>query len=112
MSEEEGDTTTLDDTFDALASHHRRRVLVSLLDHNPQSAQIKRDAAQEGNKGGESDRLQTAMYHNHLPKLEARGFISWGRNTNEIEKGSNFEQIRPLLELLDSHASELPGKWP
>lgn len=109
MPEAEGRTVMLDDTFDALASRQRRRVIVSLLDHNPQPDQLEGAIAEAD---GENERIRAAMYHNHLPKLEARGFIRWDRNTHRIEKGPAFGQIRPLVELLDSHASELPGAWP
>ncbi|WP_254532280.1 hypothetical protein [Natrinema gelatinilyticum] len=50
--------------------------------------------------------------HNHLPKLEAYGFIRWDKNTHEVEKGPAFEHVRPLLEMLDSQATEFTCKWP
>ncbi|WP_254530452.1 DUF7344 domain-containing protein [Natrinema gelatinilyticum] len=97
----------LDDAFDALASHHRRRVLVALLDHNPQSDRVHAEGAvKESHTRADRDHLQTAMHHKHLPKLEAYGFIRWDKNTHEVEKGPAFDHIRPLLEVLDSHVTE------
>jgi hypothetical protein len=52
------------------------------------------------------------MFHTHLPKLEEAGFIVWHQDTNKVEKGPRFEEIRPLLELIDAHADELPADWP
>jgi hypothetical protein len=102
----------LDIAFDALGSHQRRRVLVALLDQNPQSPRVEGDGAGEAFGRREGERLSPAMYHNHLPKLDAQGFVRWDRDTHEIERGPRFEEIRPLLELLDSHATVLPGEWP
>jgi len=51
------------------------------------------------------------MKHIHLPKLEEYGFIDWDRNSNEVSKGANFEEIRPLLEMLADHEDELPEEW-
>ncbi|WP_254530078.1 DUF7344 domain-containing protein [Natrinema gelatinilyticum] len=103
----------LDDAFDALASHHRRRVLVALLDHNPQCDCVHADGVlEESHTREDRDHLQTAMHHSHLPKLEAYGFIRWNKNTHEVEKGPAFDHIRPLVEMLDSQATEVTGEWP
>lgn len=94
---------------DALADLQRRRLLVSLLEHNPQDdtpvvtadSDTERDAV---------ERLVT-MQHAHLPKLADYGFISWDKETHEVTKGPTFDEIKPLLELLDDHEDELPADW-
>jgi hypothetical protein len=43
--------------------------------------------------------------------MEAAGFITWDRESNEVRKGPRFEELRPLLELLDNHADDIPGEW-
>jgi hypothetical protein len=39
------------------------------------------------------------------------GVIEWNGETHEVLKGSKFEEIRPLLELLAGHEEELPADW-
>jgi hypothetical protein len=83
-----------DTTFDALANEDRRKLLVALLDENPQDAAV--DASEAVNTGAlkPNHRLQTAMYHSHLPKLVDYGFIEWNRDTQEIVKGPQFGAVR------------------
>jgi hypothetical protein len=51
------------------------------------------------------------MRHVHLPKLVEYGFVVWDEDEHEVEKGPNFDEIRPVLELLNDHAEELPDGW-
>jgi hypothetical protein len=51
------------------------------------------------------------MRHTHLPKLASAGFIEWDPETNTVQQGPRFEDIRPLLELMHDHADELPDDW-
>lgn len=104
-----GALVQFDDALDALADVQRRKLLLSLLDHNPQD-----DApVMMGGSESEIEALQslTTMNHVHLPKLVEYGFIEWDKEANEVSKGPNFVEIRPLLELLDDHAEELPEGW-
>ncbi len=103
------EAVSFDRVVDALAAVQRRKLLVSLLDHNPQDetpvvladSESERDAV---------DRL-VAMQHVHLPKLVEYGFIEWNRDTHEVMKGPEFDEIRPMLELLADHEDELPPGW-
>lgn len=101
----------MDTVFHVLENQHRRRLLVALLDHNPQNVDDPpiRSAGERTVEDGESYRIQ--MMHTHLPKLEAVGFIEWNRDTNAVRKGSQFDGVRPLLEVLQNHASKLPNDW-
>jgi len=47
------------------------------------------------------------VYHNHLPKLDDLGFVSWDRENGVVATGPQFEEIRPLLELLADNGDEL-----
>ena len=100
----------LDEQLRALAHPLRRRLLVALLDHNPQKDTIDSTSVHQGDWPLEV--LQSEMYHSHLPKLEEVGFIEWHQDTHEVVKGPRFDEIRPLLELIDAHADELPADWP
>jgi DNA-binding transcriptional ArsR family regulator len=58
------------------------------------------------------DETKAALVHNHLPKLEEAGYIEWDRESGTIEKGPEFDEIEPLLELIEEHSEELPYNWP
>lgn len=104
-----------DELFDALSSKHRRRILVALLEHNPQAdvaptpdddpSGIDETAAREE----ELKRRRIEFYHVHLPKLADYGFIDWDRDRGEVTKGPRFEDIEPCLLLLRDNADDLPG---
>lgn len=98
-----------DEYLDALADVQRRKLLVALLNHNPQGDDPVVIDTDES-PAEETTRL-IRMAHIHLPKLETYGFIRWNRETNEVSKGPNFQEIRPLLELLDAHRDDLPDDW-
>lgn len=100
---------TTDEILDGLSHVQRRKLLRALLVHNPQDDDgIKIDEDESTTQ--EIERL-VEMNHVHLPKLENYGFIRWDQNTGEVSKGPNFDEIRPLLELLADHEDELPDKW-
>lgn len=100
---------TFNEMLDALGNIQRRKLLLALLNHNPQDDESVVIDAEE-TAGEELTRL-VEMKHSHLPKLEEYGFISWNQETNQVSKGPNFEEIRPLLELLSEHEDELPEEW-
>jgi len=56
--------------------------------------------------------VKLELHHTHLPQLDEAGFIDWDRSTDSVVRGEHFEDIRPLLELMDDHAEELPDDWP
>ncbi|WP_435157581.1 DUF7344 domain-containing protein [Haladaptatus sp. DFWS20] len=102
---------SLDNLLDVLSDTYRRRLLIALLEHNPQDdedPQIPNDVKSD-DEALESLKLQ--MRHSHLPKLEDTGFIEWDQHTNTVRKGPRFEEIRPILELMHNHADELPSDW-
>jgi predicted transcriptional regulator len=100
----------MDEILRVLSEVHRRRLLVALLEHNPQEdSVIIPEDAHKGVRAPES--LQSELYHMHLPRLEEAGFIDWDRDTHEVVKGPRFDEIRPLLELMQAHADELPDDW-
>ena len=54
----------------------------------------------------EAQRAQ--LSHNHLPMLEALGYVEWNEPEETIQKGKRWGEIEPLLELLDTHLCDLP----
>jgi hypothetical protein len=99
-----------DELLYSLSDPYRRQLLVALLEHNPQD-DFDRDPLDVVSASGEPEVLKTELVHNHLPKLEQMGFISWNRDTNEISRGPEWEAIAPLLELIHTHRGELPDGW-
>lgn len=95
-----------DDMMTALANAQRRRLLISLLEHNLQADSPVVIAGCDSDADG-----VVLMRHAHLPKLGDYGFIEWNEESNEVTKGPKFDEIRPLLELLDAHEDELPPGW-
>lgn len=103
--------TTFDDALAAMGNTERRRLLVALLETNP----LDDDPAAVSEvvvDGQQLDRTLLRYYHVHLPKLAALDLIEWDRERGEVRRGPAFEEVRPLVALLDEHADELPGEWP
>ncbi|KTG30503.1 DUF7344 domain-containing protein [Haloferax profundi] len=100
----------LDDAFDALGNIHRRRLLMDLCEGDV--GRLGR-ATQVVADGGDADneQLEVELYHLHLPKLDGAKFITWDRESGAIERGPRFDEIEPVLRLLDRNASELPESW-
>lgn len=99
-----------DDLFVALSNSYRRQLLVALLEHNPQD-DYDRDPLNIVSEDVEPEVLELSLYHRHLPKLEQMGFVTWDRETNEIRKGPDWNEIEPLLTLMYDHRDELPEDW-
>jgi hypothetical protein len=105
----------LDRSLDALGHKYRRRLLLALSRHNPQDDEDAQDAEEalkavfEGTT--ENDMIETELIHSHLPKLERYEYIIWDQETGAISKGPNWEEIEPILSLLESHRDELPEEW-
>lgn len=92
--------------FDALANVHRCRLLLSLMDHNPQAV---RPVTSNASDTTDDERLMIQMHHVHLPKLEAYGYITVDRETQQVVKGHQFDEIEPLLTILIENRDRLVG---
>jgi hypothetical protein len=99
-----------DDALSALADPYRRQLLLALREHNPQDDD-DHDPLNLLADGEDDELLQSALVHNHLPKLHEMGYIEWNRTTNEISKGPNWDDIAPLLALIEEHQDDLPEGW-
>lgn len=100
-------TPSLDTIFDALADEHRRRLLVTLLERDPEDENLRvpEDVA-SGDADHESFEIQ--LIHVHLPKLDDWGFVDWNRRTDEVRRGPRFGEVRQVLELVRDHPDHLP----
>ena len=80
-----------------------------MLKHNPQDATDPRDSNPRSE--GEDLEILFDFQHYHLPELEGKGLISYDRAENIVTKGPYFEEVEPLLTLIDEHRGELPDDW-
>ena len=98
-------TPEVNRVFDILSKTLRRQALFAIREGIVDN---DADLLMRGSRKEEEVRLR----HNHLPKLEQAGYIEWDRDTGSISEGPNFDEIKPILELLETHADELPPGWP
>jgi hypothetical protein len=97
----------IDRVFESLKRRRRRLVLLAL---KRGSVETEADVMVRG--GDETGAAEIDLYHSHLPKLAEAGYIEWDPDTGEISEGPRFDEVEPLLELIERHADELPPGWP
>lgn len=89
-----------------LRDRHRRQILLGLSDRPV------RTEADVTMRGSRQEQIETELQEVHLPMLAEEGIIEWDRESGEIRKGPNFEEIEPFLRLIEEHSDELPPFWP
>ena len=89
----------------AVGHVQRRRLLLSLL----AEPQIHIDELRMSEE--QKEMLLVEVKHAHLPRLADHGFIDWNPEKNRVERGPEFEDVEPLLELLHNNREELPDGW-
>lgn len=110
-----------DDVFDALADEQRRQLLLGLAYREiyllaPLSG-VSQDlaAAHQGllrthlassRELPSVDEALVRMHCVHLPKLAAYGFVEWDQTDNLVTRGERFDDVEPVLELLDDQRRE------
>lgn len=97
----------MDRVFETLSARHRRLVLL-LVKHG--AVDTISDVLAREELNGRSDDL--LLVHSHLPKLDDSGYIEWNGPTDDLSKGPNFDEIEPILDLIEAHAYELPPELP
>lgn len=102
---------TLDEVFNILSHHTRRRILHLIALENPRSLH-EIEPVTTASSGEEVNQQMIQLFHNHLPALVDAGFITWERDSDRIARGPRFEHIQPLLTLFQNHRDELPHDWP
>jgi hypothetical protein len=104
------DDDSFDELFEVLSHEYRRYILWSLADPDGRTDEPIRTTLFAGDD--EPDILRIELRHNHLPKLDDAGLVDWDPETETLTRGPRFEEIEPLLGLLDDNRDELPGDWP
>lgn len=112
MANPEADqTNALSEVFEVLSHPFRRRILIRLHGRNPRDeAEFSADAMADD--ADEADSLPIELHHRHLPKLADAGFLDWDQSESVVTRGPRFEEIAPLIELMNDHREELPPGWP
>lgn len=116
-----------DSSYDALSNERCRELLVSLLDSDrrvvPELSDDAREIANSNEEllrkhlaspravaGVDEDLLEIRLVH--LPKIADYGFVEWDRDANIVTRGPQFDDLRPLLEIIadprEVPASEIP----
>lgn len=95
----------LDDVFDALEDPYRRRVLLALFERGSREGEVVRPP-ELASDDEDLTELRTVLYHCHLPKLDANGYIEWNPDTGRIRRGANFEELEPFLAVVLEHEDE------
>lgn len=89
----------LDRAFQLLAHPIRRQILLGL--HTENEFGIENIDAE----GHDPQRLEIELHHHHLPKLAASNYVEVdGKET--VRRGPAYEDIAPLLGLLDEYGEE------
>jgi hypothetical protein len=96
--------------FDTLRDQSRRRVLTSLRDAEARTMGEILDEVERVD-GRDRRALRIAFVHIHLPTLHDTGYIDWRREADKIRRGPNFEEIYPVLDVLDENRDRLPDGW-
>lgn len=102
-------SASFDTQLSALSHVERRRLLLTLLHANTEDDLPLRVDQLEHDTAGNSPRL--SMHHVHLPKLDEYGFVDANPDRGSVTAGPRFDEIEPLLELLDSNRDLLPDDW-
>lgn len=116
-----------DDVFDALSDGQRRHLLVVLLDSDQQHVPDLSNASRKLMEAHEAfldqfvsgqveipgvDEELVQKHHAHLPKLVECGFIEWHQEDQLVTKGPRFDELKPFLELMESHQKDRPTTDP
>lgn len=94
-----------DAALDALGLAQRRELLFALLERGRLGDAPVTLADSADRTDTEEGRVATD--DTHLPKLVEYGYVRWDRDVGAVERGPDFEEIEPLLELLSDHRDEL-----
>ncbi len=94
--------------FQVLCSEPRRQIIVSLLDQ-PQDASVPLpESAMNPSVPVDFDKLETELYHRHLPMLAEEQLVHWEPKPLKAYRGPRFEEAAIVMELLQSSAQEIP----
>jgi|AntRauTorcE11898_2_1112593.scaffolds.fasta_scaffold00314_1 hypothetical protein len=104
-----GGGLTADACLTLLSNAHRRAVMLSIYDRGSDDADPF--AVEEIVTGSIPTRVEVALNHTHLPKLEDHDVIRWDREEGTVAPGPAFEEIEPFIDGLEDNRKRLPDDW-
>lgn len=99
----------IDTKLEMVSDSQRRELLLSLQDRSPQDTGVHSGSVSMADGGRKS---QVEMHHRHLPKLEEAGLVTWNRDAGRVSRGPAFDDVRPLLALLEESENERSDQNP
>lgn len=92
-------TPSVDARLEVLAHPERRRLVTELLAAEPEAAVPVVAGSDE-----DTDSLQIAMHHVHVPKLVEQGIVERDETPQHVRRGPAFDAAVPLLRTVTEHA--------
>ena len=113
------------EAFEAMADIQRRKLLRRLFFEDPQPVPQLSSVSQEVLQGHEgfirdylsgsqeidnADKADIRTHHVPLPKLTEYGHVKWDQDAHVTTKGPKFDDVKPMLELVENQREERPAK--
>lgn len=106
--------------FDCLQAEERRAVLLTLHERTSRPFLLAGGTDESGDaertvdgalelEDVDADLDPVRMHHVHIPKLAEAGYIECSEDGERVTPGDAFDQIQPLLDVLDENQEMLPG---
>ncbi|WP_135305699.1 hypothetical protein [Haloarcula amylovorans] len=103
--------TSLDAVFETLSRPARRRILLALAERDEcDETEFIVETFADGDSDDTLAAAKQGRIRVHLQKLAAREYVEWDHEAETICRGANFEEIAPLLELIED--AETPDRNP
>lgn len=104
----------IDDRFDVLSNHRRRRVLTNLAENDTavvgelaeHIAAIENDKPAGALSSQERKRVYIALYQSHLPKMADAGIVDYDKNRGTVSLTEHGASLCSLLE-----SPRQPRRW-
>jgi hypothetical protein len=113
-------TNNWEDAFDCLQARERRAVLLTLHERTSRPYLLAGGTDETGTPEGDDEDVlmlddvdvdldPIRMHHVHLPKLTEAGYVESSDDGERVTPGDAFEEIQPLLDVLEENQEALPG---
>ena len=90
----------------ALSNPYRRRLLAGLVETKHDG--VIDPVAVLSTPPTDSEEIEVRLIHHHLPQLEQQGFINWNRDQGTVARGPAWEDVAPVVTMLQTHRDDLP----
>lgn len=87
--------------YRVLSASTRRQVVGSLLEVPPDTELSLPEAANLPDNRLDTETLHANLVHTHLPMMAEPGFVEWGEEPFQVERGPNFEDVAAVILAID-----------